>query len=292
MDALRELRVLNALDYSRPRHDQSAIAPRRGPGTTPLTRMKYQHRVLGLLSLLAVITYLDRVCISVAGPRMQDALHISPQAWGWVMSAFFISYSAFEIPAGMLGDRIGPRRVLTRIVLWWSAFTSLTGAVTSYPILLLVRFCFGMGEAGAYPNIGVVVSRWMPANRRARALGVVWMMSQLGGALAPLLVVPIMIHFGWQAAFYLFGVVGLAWCVVWYAWFRDTPAEKPGISAAELAEIGEGKPLHSPTALPWAVVLRSGNLWRVMAIAACYVYALAFFQSWFQTYLVKGRGFT
>ena len=83
--------------------------------------MKYQHRVLGMLSLLSVITYLDRVCIAVAGPRMQDALHISPQAWGWVTSVFFLSYSAFEIPTGALGDRIGPRRVLTRIVVWWSA---------------------------------------------------------------------------------------------------------------------------------------------------------------------------
>jgi MFS family permease len=89
-----------------------------------LTKMKYQHRVVGLLSLLAIITYLDRVCIAVAGPRMQDSLHISPQAWGWVTSLFFISYAAFEIPSGALGDRIGPRRVLTRIVTWWSAFTS------------------------------------------------------------------------------------------------------------------------------------------------------------------------
>ncbi len=114
--------------------------------------MKYQHRVLGMLSLLAVITYLDRVCIAVAGPRMQDALHISPQEWGWVTSVFFLSYSAFEIPTGALGDRIGPRRVLTHVVAWWSVFTSLTGAVSSYYILLLVRFCFGAGEAGAYPN--------------------------------------------------------------------------------------------------------------------------------------------
>ena len=111
--------------------------------------MKYQHRVVGMLSLLAIITYLDRICIAVAGPQMQDSLGISPQAWGWVTSAFFFSYAGFEIPTGALGDRIGPRRVLTRIVLWWSAFTSLTGVVSSYPLLLLTRFCFGAGEAGA-----------------------------------------------------------------------------------------------------------------------------------------------
>ena len=253
--------------------------------------MKYQHRVLGLLSLLAIITYLDRVCIAVAGPRMQESLRISPQAWGWVMSVFFISYSVFEIPSGILGDRIGPRRVLTRIVLWWSAFTSLTGAVVSYPLLLVVRFCFGMGEAGAYPNMAVVIGRWMPAAHRARSFGVIWMTSQFGGALAPLLVVPILIHYGWHAAFYLFGLVGVIWSAVWYWWFRDSPGEKAGVTAAEVAEIGQGREIQSHQGLPWRVTLRSGNLWRVMAIAACYVYVLAFFQSWFQTFLVKGRGF-
>src|ERR1017187_3730406 len=137
--------------------------------------MKYQHRVLGMLSLLAVITYLDRVCIAVAGPRMQDALHISPAAWGWVPSVFFLSYSAFEIPTGALGDRIGPRRVLTRVVAWWSAFTCLTGTVSHFNILLLVRFCFGAGEAGAYPNAAAVIGRWIPAGKRTRAWGVlVW----------------------------------------------------------------------------------------------------------------------
>jgi ACS family glucarate transporter-like MFS transporter len=254
--------------------------------------MKYQHRVLGLLSLLAIITYLDRVCIAVAGPRMQDSLHISPQAWGWVMTAFFFSYSVFEIPSGILGDRIGPRRVLTRIVLWWSAFTSLTGTVTSYPVLVLVRFCFGAGEAGAYPNAAVVIRRWMPAGHRARAWGVVWMMSQLGGALSPLIVVPIQMRYGWQASFYVFGVIGVIWGGVWYWWFRDSPAEKPGVTAAEIAEIGTPDGSLAHHGLPWRATLRSGNLWRAMGIAACYVYVLTFYQSWFQTYLVKGRGFS
>jgi MFS transporter, ACS family, glucarate transporter len=137
--------------------------------------MKYGNRVVALLSLLSIITYLDRVCIAVAGPRMQDELHISPQAWGWVTGIFALSYGLFEIPSGVMGDRLGPRRVLTRIVLWWSAFTSLTGAVSNYILLLLTRFCFGIGEAGAYPNAGAVIARWIPAQQRARAWGIVWM---------------------------------------------------------------------------------------------------------------------
>jgi len=244
-----------------------------------------------MLALLSVITYLDRICIAVAGPRMQDDLHISPEMWGWVTSVFFLSYSAFEIPTGALGDRIGPRKVLTRIVLWWSAFTSLTGAVTSYPILLLVRFCFGMGEAGAYPNASIVIGRWIPALNRARAWGIVWMTAQIGGALSPLLVVPIQLRYGWQASFYLFGFLGVIWAIVWYAWFRDSPREKAGVSSAELQEIG-AEPPGRHGGLPWRRALRSTALWRIAAIGACYVYSIAFFQSWLQTYLVKGRGYT
>ena len=184
-----------------------------------------------MLALLSIITYVDRVCIAVAGPRMQEDLGISPQAWGWVTSVFFLSYSAFEIPSGLMGDRIGPRQVLTRIVLWWSAFTSLTGMVSNYSLLLLVRFCFGMGEAGAYPNAATVIARWIPEQHRARAWGIVWMTAQVGAASAPLLVVPIQLRYGWRASFFVFGILGVIWAAVWYAWFRDRPAEKPGVSA-------------------------------------------------------------
>ena len=253
--------------------------------------MKHQHRVLGMLSLLSVITYLDRVCIAVAGPRMQDALHIRPEMWGWVTSVFFLSYSAFEIPTGALGDRIGPRRVLTRIVAWWSAFTTLTGMVSNYSVLLLVRFCFGAGEAGAYPNASAVIGRWMPASKRARAWGTVWMTSQIGAALSPLLVVPIQMRYGWRASFFVFGFLGIVWSVVWYTWVRESPREKAGVTEGELREIGPPPPAHSH-GLPWAAALRMPAFWRIAAIGACYVYSLGFFQAWLQTYLVKGRGFT
>jgi MFS family permease len=253
--------------------------------------MKYQNRVLGMLSLLAVITYLDRVCIAVAGPRMQDSLGIGPEAWGWVTSVFFISYAAFEIPTGMMGDRIGARRVLTRIVTWWSAFTTLTGLVVSYPILLIVRFCFGIGEAGAYPNAALAIRRWIPERNRARAWGILWMTSQVGGAVAPLLVVPIQIHYGWRASFYVFGIIGIVWSAVWYAWFRDRPCEMRGVSAAELQEIGESAS-SGHGALPWSEALRSPSLWHIAMIAICGVFTIGFYQSWLPTYLAKGRGFS
>ena len=241
--------------------------------------------------LLAVITYLDRVCISVAGPRMQEDLHISPVAWGWVVGIFTVSYAAFEIPSGALGDRIGPRLVLTRIVLWWSAFTSLTGMVTGYFPLLVTRFLFGMGEAGAYPNASVAIARWFPLYERGRAFGVIFMASQLGGGLAPLLVVPIQIHYGWRASFYVFGILGVAWSAAWYWWFRDSPAEKVGVSAPELAET-RGLIAKAHHSLPWGAALRSGNLWAAMGVGFCYMYTFYFFSSWLHTFLVKGRGYS
>ncbi len=213
--------------------------------------------------MLRVVTYLDRVCISVADPRMQDALHISPLAWGWVTGIFTLSYAAFEIPSGALGDRIGPRRVLTRTVLWWSAFTSLTGLVTGFYPLLATRFLFGMGEAGAFPNASVAIARWFPVHERGRVFGVVLMASQLGGAIAPLLVIPIQVHYGWRASFYLFGILGVAWSAAWYWWFRDSPAEKAGVTPAELAET-RGLMPKAHHCLPWKIAFRSTNFWAAM----------------------------
>jgi ACS family glucarate transporter-like MFS transporter len=252
--------------------------------------LKYRNRVLGLMSLMMLIMYLDRVCISVSGPRMQDELHITPVQWGWVVGIFGLSYALFEIPSGILGDRLGPRRVITRIVLWWSAFTTFTGMATGFAPLLAIRFLFGMGEAGAYPNSGVVVARWFPLPERGRAFGVTLMASQLGGALAPLVVVPIQVHYGWRATFYLFGMVGIVWSAFWYWWFRDSPREMAGVSPEELAET-RALPALAHHALPWTSAIRSGNLWGLMGLTFCYVYVLAFYATWLHTFLVKGRGY-
>ena len=251
--------------------------------------MRFRHRVLGLLVLLFAITYIDRVCISVAGPRMQQELGIDPVGWGWVTAMFTLSYCLFEIPTGTLGDRIGPRRVLTRIVLWWSAFTSLTGAVSNFYVLLLTRFCFGAGEAGAFPNASIVVSRWFPPSQRASISGVLLMASQIGGAIAPLLVVPIQMRYGWRMSFYVFGAAGAAWAAAWYVWFRDAPAEMRGISQAELRELSavQPAPVHG---FPWRTALQSQTLRAVLGVAFCYIYVYTFFQTWFHTFLVNGRG--
>ena len=253
--------------------------------------MKYRHRVLAFLCLLAAITYLDRIAISVAGPRIQDALHIGPQAWGWVVGVFTLSYGIFEIPTGRMGDRSGARKVLTRVVLWWSGFTALTGLTSNYYVLLLVRFLFGAGEAGAIPNISISLSRWFPAKERARAMGVILMALQAGGALAPLIIVPIQIRYGWQASFFVLGVIGVMWSIGWYRWYRDTPSEKVGVSTSEIDESGTPSFANNHQ-MPWGLVLRSGNVRALLLVGFCYVSGIYFFISWLHTFLVKGRGFS
>jgi MFS family permease len=254
--------------------------------------MKVRRIVLGFLFVLSIITYIDRVCISVAGKTMQEDLGITPDKWGWVLGAFAISYAAFEIPTGSMGDRMGPRKVLTRIVVWWSAFTSLTGAVSNYMMLLVVRFLFGAGEAGAYPNSSAAISRWFPPAERARAHGLVWMASRIGGAISPLLVVPIQMAFGWRATFYTFGVLGIFWAVAWFWWFRDHPSLKPGVTPEEMAEIGASAKPEAHHGLPWKQALKSSNLWWIMIMYHTYCWGSFFYLSWLHTFLERGRGYS
>jgi MFS transporter, ACS family, glucarate transporter len=253
--------------------------------------VKYRHRVLLLLAILSVLTYLDRVCISVAGPRMQDELHLSAQDWGLVTGAFAVAYALFEIPSGYLGDRFGARAMLTRIVLWWSAFTTLTGFASKLWPLMIVRFLFGAGEAGAYPTASTSVFRWFAAAERGRAFGVILLSSQLGGAIAPLLIVPIQARFGWRASFYVFGILGVAWACGWWRWYRNRPEEKAGITAGELAEIGRPSGAASH-AFPWQPIATNRSVWALMGVAFSYLYAYYFFLFWLPTYMVRARGFS
>ncbi len=256
--------------------------------------MKNRYWVLVLLFFLSMITYIDRVCISVAGPRMQKDLGLTPEMWGWVVGCFTLSYALFEIPTGAMGDRIGSRRTLARIVLWWSAFTSLTGMVSNFFVLCVVRFLFGMGEAGAYPNASATVSRWFPKEQRARATGVVWAASRFGGFASPFLVIPIQQAYGWQMSFFVFGGIGVVWVAVWYWWFRDSPSQKASTSADEIREMSLPGNAHEPAAhgLPWGQVLKNRNYLTILLMYHTYCWGSYFYLSWLHTYLVKGRGMT
>jgi ACS family glucarate transporter-like MFS transporter len=255
--------------------------------------MKIRYRVLGLLVVASIITYVDRICISILGTSIQEDLGLTLEQWGWVLGAFVVSYGALEIPVGAMCDRVGPRRVLTRIVVWWSVFTALTGLAQGFRQLVVIRFLFGAGEAGAFPSFSAAIMRWFPPAERARAQSAVWMASRLGGAIAPLLVIPIQQAYGWRVSFIAFGAVGLIWAAVWYLWFRDDPAELRGITERELGEIAPEASSTSRHAakFEWSVFGKP-TLWWLMAMYHANAWCGFFYLSWMHTFLVRGRGFT
>jgi MFS family permease len=229
------------------------LQPRQTLDLHTPTTVRYQ--VLGWVCVLSMITYIDRVCIKQVGGEMRAVLGVTEQQFAWVFSAFGLAYALFEVPSGWLGDRFGPRRVLTRIVLCWSLFTALTGCVVPFTwdsgyqigpipilfsgflLLVVIRFLFGAGEAGAYPNIARALRNWFPYRRRGLAQGMLWMFGRWGGALAPILIGMFASWFGWRGAFWAFGILGALWVVSFAIWFRDTPAEHPHVNDAERALI-------------------------------------------------------
>lgn len=254
--------------------------------------MKKRHVVVGLLGAVSALTFLDRMAISVTAPAIQKDLHIGPALWGWVLSAYVLAYGLFEIPSGARGDRYGHRGEFTRITLWWSAFTAITGWCRGFWQLASARFLFGIGAAGAYPNAAGVLWRWFPARERARGQGVIWASSRLGGALAPLVLVPLQVAFGWRAVFWALAILGLAWAVAWRAWYHDDPARHPGITAQELAEIGPATHGGAHGGAPWGRLLRLPQLWLIFFAYLFYAWGSWFYYSWFPVWLVHAGRFT
>jgi len=257
------------------------------PGHTTVTR----HRVVAALVALAGVTYLDRVCVGVLAPSIMADLRITQMQMSWIFSAFTAAYALFEMPTAWWGDKVGARRVLTRIVLWWSAFTMLTAAATSYAVMLVVRFLFGVGEAGAWPNAARVFSRWIPLRERGRVQGVFFAVAHLAGGLTPGLVALIAIYLPWRMVFVALGFVGLAWAAFWYRWFRDEPSEHQAVNAAEaeLIESTRGLPparQHSD----WTEVFRIPSLAPLCIQYVANSYGYYFFITWLPTYLAKERG--
>jgi MFS family permease len=250
-----------------------------------------RYTLLTLTTILAIITYLDRVAISSAAPAVRSELGLDAVQMGWVFSAFTWAYAAFEIPSGWMGDVMGPRKVLTRIVLWWSAFTAATALAWNFVSLLAARFLFGMGEAGAFPNTSRSFARWFPAAERGAAHGWIFMGTRMGGAITPPLVVMLMGAIGWRQAFFLFGAVGVIWAWFWWRWFRDEPADHPAVNAAELAIIRQGTDQKEAPRFRWSE-LWSPNLLLIYGMYFTMGYTLYFNLTWLPTYLKDVRGFT
>ncbi|MEP6961826.1 MAG: MFS transporter [Acidobacteriota bacterium] len=250
-----------------------------------------RFRVVAFMMALGGVTYLDRVCIGILAPDIMRDLSIDTIQMSYVFSAFTFAYALFELPTAWWADRIGSRKVLTRIVVWWSAFTMLTGAAFSYPVMLATRALFGVGEAGAWPNVGRIYSRWIPAEERGRVQGIFFAGAHLAGGLTPAVVAWIALMLPWRWVFVLFGFVGLAWAASFYRWFRDEPREHPSITVAERDWIeakrgGEGG--HAPGG--WRAVFGAPGLIPLCVQYFANTYGFYFFITWLPEYLRNARG--
>lgn len=256
------------------------------------TRVRYG--VLAFCCVLSMITYLDRVCFGTVASNVQSEFGLSETQKGLLFTAFAFAYAVFEVPTGWLGDKYGARKTLIRIVLWWSVFTVLTGVIypqvlgptLAFALLLIVRFLFGVGEAGAYPNIARAFHNWFPFEERGSVKGAVWMSGRFAGGITAFIVYALMTtsttttaegevvtvtH--WRHIFYIFGAIGAVWCALWYWWYRDDPAEKSGVNAAEIALIHRGEAPHAgPLVVPWRKLIESSNLWILCIMYFCASY--------------------
>ena len=252
---------------------------------------KARYVVTAFAVTLAVITYIDRVGISVALPLIRDELGLSPIQMGWALAAFAWAYALFEIPGGWLGDQIGPRRVLMRIVIWWSFFTAATGWVWNASSLIVTRALFGAGEAGAFPNLTRVLTTWLPVKERERAQAILWLATRVSGAFTPLLVAMLISAISWRRTFEIFGVIGVIWAILFYRWFRDDPAStrastRPSWRCCRRAT--DTAIAHA--GVPWGVIFSNRHVWLLSIQYMCLAYGWWFYINWLPTYLREARG--
>jgi len=258
-----------------------------------LPAIPYRFRVLVFICSLTTLTYLDRICLSIVGVRLKADLGLTNQQFGWVLASFALAYALFEIPSGAWGDRIGPRKVFIRIVLWWSLFTMLTGLVSGLISLLIIRFLFGMGESGTMPNSVLVISRWFPSQEIGRALPWMGIGTQIGSAIAPLIIIPIAAAWGWRMPFFVNGAIGLIWVLLCYSWFKNFPSEMRGISKKESEHIEKNRRYSPHQALvPWKIIFRSRTLWALMVMYFCFQWANYFFIAWMPVYVQEKLHFS
>ncbi len=251
-----------------------------------------RYNVVALAVGLAVLSYVQRVAISQAAGPISHDLHINKAQMGLVFGAFGLSYALFELPMGFLGDRLGVRWVLVRIVLAWSIFTALTGAAWNVASLCVIRFLFGAGEAGCFPNLTRMLSVWLPKRERVTAQSLMWACTRWGGAATPPLVLAAIALFGWRWAFVGFAALGLVWCAVFILWFKDDPAQHPSVNAAEreLLEASRVFTSHDTARPDWIALLLTPQVLLLVVQYFCFSFVWYFYITWLPTYLREARG--
>ncbi len=258
--------------------------------------MKPTRTRFGVVTLaisLAVLSYVQRVAISQAAGPISHDLHLNKAQMGLVFGAFGLSYALFELPMGLLGDKLGVRRILLQVVLAWSVFTALTGAAWSVGSMWVVRFLFGAGEAGCFPNLTRMLSVWLPRKERMRAQSLMWACARWGGAITPPLVLGAISWVGWRLGFVLFASMGVVWCVVCFVWFRDRPSEHKGVNAAELELIENNRAIgmeHGTSGRSWLSLLLQPPVAFLGLQYFCFSFVWYFYITWLPTYLREARG--
>jgi MFS family permease len=272
-----------------PKRDGLASAP----SVERPTRVRYG--VLAFLTVMAVLLYLDRVCISMAEDSIRGALDLSKPEMSVVFSAFFFAYALAQVPSGWLGDRLGARRMLVACVLLWSVCTALTALATGFVALVAVRLLFGIGQAGAYPVAARVNSLWMPFSQRAFASGMITLGGRAGGALAPALTASLILAWGdWRPVFWVYAGPGFAWALLFWLWFRDRPMQHPACNEVECRLIGAQQaettsPAGTAGGIPWRDACRSTSLWMQCLTQFTTNIAWAFLITWLPTYLKEAH---
>jgi sugar phosphate permease len=255
--------------------------------------------ILFLISMMYLICYMDRSNISVAQPEVGKAFGLDKTSMGLVLSAFTWAYAAGQIPAGWLGDRFGPKKVLTAIMSWWSVAAVMTGAATGMTSLFSARLLLGLGEAGAFPVGSRGMQLWFPRSERGRIQGTTHFFSRFAVAVTPFVAGTIILAFGWRAIFYIFGSLGVIWSIVFSWYYRNRPEEHKSVNQAELAEIrglnpdGSIKPLvTTQQSTPWKRILGSPNMWYIALGYSCFFFGTNFYLTWYPTYLREHRNLT
>ena len=282
--------------------------PDQGPH--PLLPTRTRWHIIGLLAVISAVTYLDRLNLSIAGKYIQDEYGMTPQTMGFILSAFVWGYVLSQIVGGWLGDRYGPRAVLTLAILWWSAFTAATAIAPRLPLtawfglpvsFVVVRFMVGLGEAPTFPNANKVVAHWMGPAHRALGISLPFVGIGVGGSVTPVLIAWLMQRWGWRATFYVCGMLGVAVALAWNQYATDRPEQHSGVNSAELAMIRSGSAPNQPSGgsresfpahPPWGKMLSSRTVWAFVSSAFCIGYPAYMFYTWFYIYLVRVRGLT
>jgi sugar phosphate permease len=241
-------------------------------------------RVLFLLCVMYFITYIDRVNVSTAASQFGAELRLSHTEIGFVFSAFAYPYLVFQIIGGWVGDRFGPRRTLAVCGVIWAGATVMTGLAGGFASLILARLLLGLGEGATFPTATRAMSNWMPADKRGMAQGTTHAASRIGNAVAPPLIVWLMLATSWRGAFVITGIISFMWAIVWIWYFRDNPREHAHITSEETSTLAAYSGIRERVPVPWRPLL--GRMAPVTAVYFCYGWVLWLFLGWIPQYFL------